>query len=188
MHLVLELAIELVFDFTDGCLVELCHGAVLSLFVDLFQLTFQHGATLRKLVIEELLEDLVGILHGFLALILANVAPRGLDAGDGARIDGVHVRLGQIVQHFTVQRLAIQLLRLDPVHYFPAQSVHLFNKLRTQVIQGDICQVLQLVFLGEGPNHGATVAFFEEALEQASNSILLIDCFTEAFLRLQGLF
>ena len=65
--------------------------------------------------------------------------------------------------------------------------MHLLHELGSQVVQRDVRQILQLVFLGERPDHGAAVALFEEALEQAPDSVLLVDGLTEAFLGLEGL-
>ena len=52
LHLVLKLTIELVFHLADGGLVELAHGLALRFFVDLLEFAIEHGATLRKLIVE----------------------------------------------------------------------------------------------------------------------------------------
>ena len=178
---------ELVFHLADGRLIELAHGLALGFFVDLLQFALEHRATLRKLIVEEFLEDLVGILHGLLALVLADVAPTGLNARHGARIDRVNVAFRQVVEHLAVQWLAVELLGLDAVHDLAAQSVHLLHELGSQVVERDVSQILELVFLGKRPNHGAAIALFEEALQQPPDSVLLIDGLTEAFLCLEGL-
>ena len=77
-----------------------------------------------------------------MALIFADVAPTGLDGGDGAGVDGVNVGFGQIVKHFSIKRLVIQLLRLDAIHDLSAKGVHLLNEFGPQVILRDIGQVL----------------------------------------------
>ena len=65
--------------------------------------------------------------------------------------------------------------------------MHLLNELGPQLLQGDLCQVLQHGFICEGAYHSLTVALFEETLEEAPDSILLIDRLTESFLVLQCL-
>jgi len=52
--------------------------------------------------------------------------------------------------------------------------VHLLNELGAQVVEGDVRQVLKLIFLRQGSDHGAAIALLEETFEQAPNSILLI--------------
>ena len=123
-----------------------------------------------------------------MALIFADIAPTGLDGGDGTGVDGVDVGFGQIVKHFSIKRLVIQLLRLDAIHDLSAKGVHLLNELGPQVVQRDIRQVLQLVFLGQWSNHSAAIALLEETFQKAPDSIFLIDSLAETFLVLQGFF
>ena len=47
---------------------------------------------------------------------------------------------------------------------------------------------MKLIFFGQRTDHGAAIAFLEEALKQASNSIFLIDGLAEAFLVLECFF
>ena len=180
----LQLAVEVILDLTDGCLVELVHGLSLGILVDLLELTLEHRAPLRELIVEELLKYLVGILHGLLTLILADVAPRGLNRGDGTCVDRVDVRFGKVVKHLAVEGLGVELLRLDPVHDLPPQCVHLLNELRPQVLQWYISQILQLVLLGQWSDHCAAITFFKEGFEKATDAILLVDGLREAFLGL----
>jgi len=66
--------------------------------------------------------------------------------------------------------------------------VDLFDELRPQSFQRDVRQVLQLVFLGQGSDHGAAVAFFEEGFEQAADSVFLVNRLAETLLVLKSLF
>lgn len=66
--------------------------------------------------------------------------------------------------------------------------MNLFHKLWSEVIKRDVSQVLQLAFIGEGADHGATVTLLEEALEQAADSIFLVNCLAETFLVLERFF
>ena len=116
VHLLLELSVEHVLDLANSCLVELCHGLLLGLLVDLFEFAFEHRAPFAEVIVKELFENLICVHHGFLALILADVAPTGFNRWHGARVNRINVRFGQVVEHFTVQRLVIQLLGLDSVH------------------------------------------------------------------------
>ena len=183
----LQLAVEVIFDLADGGLVELVHGLSLGILVDLLELTLEHRAPLRELIVKELLKYLVGILHGLLTLILADVGPRGFDRGDGTCVDRVDVRFGKVVQHLAVEGLGVELLRLDPVHDLPPKCMHLLDELRPQILKWNISQILQLVLLGQWSDHSATVTFFEEGFEKATDAILLVDGLREAFLGLEGL-
>ena len=186
-HLLLQLLAVRLLDFTDCSLVEHLHGLGLGLLEDLLELHLEHGAPVAELVVEQLLEHLVSVHHRLVALVFANVAPAGFDRWHSASIDGVHVRLGQVEKHLTVERLLVKLLGLDTVEHFAAQGVHLLHELGAQVLKGDVCKVLKLVLIGEGPDHGAAVALFEETFEEAPNSIFLVDRLAEAFLILQRL-
>ena len=64
----------------------------------------------------------------------------------------------------------------------------LLNELRSQLVHRDICQALQLTLLSEWSNHGVAVTFFEERLEQTSDTVLLVNSITETFLILECLF
>lgn len=76
-------------------------------------------------------------------------------------------------------------LRPDSVDNLPAQSVHLLNELRSQLIQRNVCQILQLVLLGQWSDHSGTVTLFEKRFKQSTNSIFLVDRLTESFLILK---
>ena len=76
IHLLLQLVVVGAFHLSDSSLIELVHGHILRLLVDLFKFGLQHGASLRELIVEALLENLEGIHHGFLTLVLTNVGPR----------------------------------------------------------------------------------------------------------------
>ena len=148
VHLLLQLDVEHVLYLANSCLIELRHGLLLGLLVDLFEFAFEHRASLAEVIVKELFENLICVHHGFLALILADVAPTGLNRWHGARINRINVRFGQIVKHLTVQWLVIQLLGLDSVHDLAAQRVHLLDELGAQVVQRNVRQVLELVLLG----------------------------------------
>ena len=186
-HLLLQLLAVRLLDFTDSSLVEHLHGLGLGLLEDLLELHLEHGAPVAELVVEQLLEHLVRVHHRLVALVFADVAPARFDRWHSASIDGVHVRLGQVEEHLAVERLLVELLGLDAVEHFAAQGVHLLHELGAQVLKGDVRQVLKLVLIGEGPDHGAAVALFEETFEEAPNSIFLVDRLAEAFLILQCL-
>ena len=62
----------------------------------------------------------------------------------------------------------------------------LLNKLGSQLVERDISETLQLAFLGEGSDHCVTVSLLEERLEQAADSIFLVDGVTETFLLLES--
>ena len=66
--------------------------------------------------------------------------------------------------------------------------MNLFDELGSEVVEGDVSQVLQLVLLGQGTDHGAAVTLLEEALEQAADSIFLIDSLAETLLSLERFF
>ena len=166
----------------------MAHGLLLGLLVDLLELALQHGAPLAKIIVKLLFKDLISVHHCFLALIFADVAPTGLDGGDGSGINGVDVGFGQIVEHFSIKWFVVQLLRFDAIHDLSAKRVHLLNEFGPQVVQRDIGQVLQLVFLGQWPNHSAAIALLEETFQKAPDSIFLIDSLAETFLVLQGFF
>jgi len=157
--------VESFFDLSDCRFVEKYHGSLLGCLVDRFELNLEHGATLAESVIKELLKDLVCIHHGLLALILADVRPTGFDRWNCSRIDRVDIRLGQVVKHFSIQRLVVELLGFDAVHDFAAQGVDLLDEFRPQVVQRDVSEVLELVFLSQRSYHSATIAFLEEALQ-----------------------
>jgi len=188
MHLLLELKVEGFSDLTDCCFVEGNHCLLLSLFENLLQFCFEHWALVRELVIEKLLEDLVRVLCSFLTLILADVAPRWLNRWYGASVDGVDIRFSQVIEHLSVKGLAVKLFGLNTVHDLAAQGVNLFNEFRSKCLERDVRQILQLIFLCQGPNHGATVALFEKWFQQASNSVFLVNCFAETLLSLKSLF
>ena len=156
---------EHVLDLANRGLIELRHCLLLGLLVDKLEITFEHGAALAELIVELFLKNLVCVHHGFLAFVFADVAPAGLNRGHGTRIDRIDVRFGQVVKHFTVQRLVVQLLGLDPVHNLAAQSVHLLHEFGPQVVQGNVRQVLKLVLLGQRANHCAAISFFKETLQ-----------------------
>ena len=185
--MLLELRVEHVFDLANGCFIELFHGELLGLLVDLLELTLQHGASLTEVVIELLFEDLVSVHHCLLALVLADVAPARFNRGYSTRIDRIHIALGQVVKHLSIEWLVIELLRFDAIHHLASQCVHLFDELGPQVVQRDVCQVLQLVLLGQRSDHGAAVALLEETFKKTPNSILLIDGLAETFLVLKSL-
>ena len=154
----------------------------------MLELTFEHGAAFAEVVVELLFEDLVGVHHGLLALILADIAPTGFNGGHCTRVDRVHVRLCQVIQHLTVEWLVVQLLRLDAVHDFAAEGVRLLNELGSKIFHWDVRQVLQLIFLSQRSDHGAAIALLEETFKKTPDSILLIDSLTEPFLILKCLF
>ena len=79
------------------------------------------------------------------------------------------------------------MLGLDSVHDFAAQGVHLFLELRPEVLKGNVSEVLQLVLFGEWSDHGATVTLFEEAFQEASDTVFLVDGLAETFLVLKSL-
>ena len=65
--------------------------------------------------------------------------------------------------------------------------MHLLNELGPQILQWDVGQVLELVLLGEWPDHGAAVSFFEERLQKSADPIFLVDCLAESLLALKRL-
>ena len=80
------------FSYLADCsLVKELHGLRLGFLKDLPEIGLNHGATLRVFIVEELLKDLLSVHHGLLALIFTDIAPRGFNGGDGARIDGVYI-------------------------------------------------------------------------------------------------
>ena len=79
----------------------------------------------------------------------------------------------------------VELLGLDAVQNLPPESVDLLDELGPQLVHGDVSQVLEHVLLGQWTNHGATVAFLKERLEQATDAILLIDGLTKTLLILE---
>ena len=130
-HLLLQLDEELVLDLAHSCLVKYLHRVRLRVLKYLLQLLLKHRAPLAEFVVKKFLEDLVGVHRGLLALILANVAPAGLDAWHGTGIDRIDIRLGKIEQHLAVEGLLIQLLRLDAVEDLSTQNVHLLDEFWT---------------------------------------------------------
>lgn len=129
LHLLLQLCVEHVFDFSNSCFLKCNHGLRLGFLVDLLELAFEHWTPLTEVIVELLFKDLIGVHHGFLALVLADVAPTGFDRGHGARVNRVHVRLSQVIQHLTVKWLVIELLRLNAVHDLAAEGVCLLHEL-----------------------------------------------------------
>ena len=93
----------LIFYFSHSRLVEHIHRLCLRIFKNLSELLFEHGTPLAELIVEELLEYLIRIHHGLLALVFAYIAPTRFNAGYGTCIDGVNIGLGQVEQHLTVK-------------------------------------------------------------------------------------
>ena len=81
----------------------------------------------------------------------------------------------------------MDLLRLNPHDDLSAKLLDLVNELRSQLLKIHVCEVLELVFLGEGTDHGAAVPLLEETFEQTANAVLLLDRLTEALLVCEGL-
>ena len=133
-----QLGVEFVFHLADRGLIKESHGLRLGFLKDLPEIGLNHGTALRVFIVEEFLKDLLRVHHGLLALILANIAPRRFDRGNGARIDGVHVRLGEVVEHFSVERSVVELLHFDAVHDFASQGVDLFNEFWPEGVQRNV--------------------------------------------------
>lgn len=137
-HLLLKLYEVGVFYLTNRRLVEHNHRLLLGLLEDLPELLLKHGAPLTELVVEEFLEDLIGVHHRLLTLVLADVAPAGLDARDSARINRVNVGFGKVEEHLTIQWPVVQLLGLDAINNLPSQRVHLFNEFGSELLHWNV--------------------------------------------------
>jgi len=68
----------------------------------------------------------------------------------------------------------INALRLDFAEHLLSQVVHLVHKFGTKLFQWELLQVLKFFFIGQGPNHRATLSIFKVGLKGAANLILLV--------------
>jgi len=188
LHLVLKFHHEPSCDLADRSLGELLDGCPLSLPVYLLQLLLEHGRPDLERLGERPLERLLRRLLRPLALRLANVGPGGLDVRDRALVDGVHVGARQVVKHVTAQLLTVHHLSFHSVYYLSSKLHELFNKFGSKVLNGNFFKRLQIFFFGQGADHSAAIALFEEGFEHAADAVLLFNAIREAFLWLQSFF
>mmetsp|Transcript_9780 Transcript_9780/g.9556 ORF Transcript_9780/g.9556 Transcript_9780/m.9556 type:complete len:316 (+) Transcript_9780:1443-2390(+) len=163
------------------------HSFPFGLLEGLLQVLVFHGDPLVDAVLEDLIEGAQAFFHGFGAFVLADVVPGVLDVGHHPVVDRLHVALRQRHHHAPVQLLPIQHLRLHPVQHLPPQDQHLFLEIGSEVGEVHVGQVLEVVFVGEGPDQGAAVSILEERFQQLPDSILLLHIVGETLLLLEGL-
>ena len=136
------MGIKLISHLANCSPVKELHGLRLGFLKNLSEIGLNHRATLCVFIVEELFKDLLRVHHGLLAFIFADIAPRRFDRGDSASVDGVNIRLGEVVEHFSVEWSIVELLDFDSVHDFPSQGVDLFDELWPEGIQRNVSQVL----------------------------------------------
>jgi hypothetical protein len=119
-------------------------------------------------------KPLTSLLIGGFGTLLANVGPRKLNRGYGSFVDSLNVGLDQLDPLETTHNVPINTLRLDVPEYLLPQVVHLVHKFGTKLFQWEIFQVLKFFFIGQGPNHCATLSIFKVGLKSAANLILLV--------------
>lgn len=191
LELVLDLGLqilnEILLHFPNSYFVEVLKSFFLGAAVEILQLMILEGALAGDVLADVLGEDVVRLFQSFLALILADVGPGAFDAWDGALVDRLHVALNQVPEHGSVQRLAVDFLGLDTLQNLASQAVDLLNELWAEFAHWLVGESLKAAFVGEWSDHGDAISLVEEALEQPSNSVLLLDAVRESLLVCQGL-
>lgn len=174
-YLFLQIFHILRLHISNGYFLEVIESLSLGLNIHFFDLVVVEGTTIIVLLSEHLLEDVKRLILGLLTLILTNVDPGGLNTWNCSFINRFHVRLHQIPEHGSVQTLSINFLGLDSVQHLLSKDHNLVDELWSELLHWDINEILELILVGEGSDHGDTVPIGEETLHHSPDSILLLD-------------
>lgn len=157
LHFLFELFQEFVFDLSNSYLSEESESSSFGNEVLVLQLLFVKWSLVGYLLSESLVEHFHGVVEGLHAFVFADVGPGALDAGDRTLVDRLNVTLAKVPEHVTVQHFAIYHLWLDSLEDLATEHVDLLNKLRSQVLHGNVDKILERVFVGEGSDHGDAI-------------------------------
>ena len=127
------------------------------------------------------------LFYRAIAFILADVRPRIFDVWHGTLVDGRSVGGRELKKHFSCYLLAIELLWSHFFENLGPQLLHLLDKLRSQLLIRHALQALQLSLLFNGSDKSGTIPVWEYLLDQAPNTILVINRIGETLLFMQGL-
>ncbi len=89
----------------------------------------------------------------------------------------MHERIEEISEHVTIERNATDLLHPDLAHELMLQHFDLLPELLPQLIERDRAHVLEIYFVGHGPDKSAAVSLLEEFFDLLSDLILRVDLF-----------
>ena len=115
------------------------------------------------------------LFYRAIALILADVRPGILDVGHGTLVDRRSVGGRELKKHFACYLFAIELLWSDFLENLGPQLLHLLDKLRSQLLICHALQALKLTFLFNRSDKSGAIPVREYLLDQAPNTILVID-------------
>lgn len=140
---------------------------------------------------QQLLQHLLviheGLLDRLLALVPTYIIPCRLDGRNSALVDGFHVAPYQIPIHLPRKVTTIQELRFYTVQDTFSQLYDLLKEFRSQLIEIQLIQVLQILLISQRSHKRDAIPLLEEGLNQSTNPILLLNLITESLLNLQCL-
>jgi len=122
------------------------------------------------------------------AFILAQISPCGFNVGHCAVIDSFYIVGSEIVEHGSVQVLAMHLFGLHSVYYLLAHLLDAIHEFRTHIVERSVYQILKRFLIRHRAYKGHTVPVWKEAFKEFSDPVLVFYCVCEPFLGGQRFF
>lgn len=128
------------------------------------------------------------LFHSTEIFVFAERSPGPLNRWNLTFVDRRRVSFAQLKEHLASQDSAIKLLRFDFLKHLVSKFLHVLFKLWSELVVGQLLDVLEVFFVLSGSNHGETILFPKIIAYKSSNLIFLFDSVRSSLLFFQGVF